>query len=36
MQVVGEAADGKQAIELFQKLKPDLVLIDLQMPVVDG
>lgn len=36
LQVVGEAADGTQAVELFKKLKPDLVMMDLRMPVKDG
>jgi len=36
MEVVGEAADGAQAVELFRKLNPDLVLMDLRMPVKDG
>jgi DNA-binding NarL/FixJ family response regulator len=35
-QVVGEAADGVQAVELFQKLRPDLTLMDLRMPLKDG
>jgi DNA-binding NarL/FixJ family response regulator len=34
--VVGEAADGAQAIELSQQLRPDVVLMDLLMPVMDG
>ena len=34
--VVGEAADGAAAIELAQSLQPDLVLLDLQMPELDG
>lgn len=34
--VVGEAADGAGAIELTRKLKPDLVLMDLMMPIMDG
>ena len=36
LQVVGEAADGVQAVELFTKLQPDLILMDLQMPRCDG
>jgi len=35
-EVVGEAADGAQAIIAFDKHKPDLVLMDLRMPVKDG
>jgi len=34
--VVGEAADGAQAIEKFQELRPDLVTLDITMPEVDG
>lgn len=34
--VVGVAADGKQAIDKIEELKPDLVTLDMQMPVVDG
>jgi len=36
MVVVGEAADGNQAVEMFQRLNPNLVLMDLRMPVKDG
>lgn len=36
LQVVGEAADGLQAIELYKKLLPDLTLMDLRMPRTDG
>jgi DNA-binding NarL/FixJ family response regulator len=34
--VVGEAADGSEAIKLSQQLRPDVVLMDLLMPVIDG
>jgi DNA-binding NarL/FixJ family response regulator len=36
MEVVGEAVNGVQAVELYAKLKPDLVLMDLSMPIKDG
>jgi DNA-binding NarL/FixJ family response regulator len=36
MQVVGEAADGEQALTAARELHPDLVLMDLSMPVMDG
>jgi len=35
-EVVGTAADGRQAIDAAQALKPDVVLLDLAMPVMDG
>ncbi|MDR7310050.1 response regulator NasT [Nocardioides luteus] len=34
--VVGEAGDGKTAIELATEHKPDLVILDVKMPVLDG
>jgi DNA-binding NarL/FixJ family response regulator len=36
LEVVGEAVDGKQAIEEVKKHKPDVVLMDIQMPELDG
>jgi DNA-binding NarL/FixJ family response regulator len=36
MKVVGEASDGAEAVSMFHLLRPDVVLIDLQMPRVDG
>ncbi len=36
MSVVAEAQNGREAVELFQQLKPDLALIDLRMPEMDG
>ncbi|WP_122646069.1 ANTAR domain-containing response regulator [Enterococcus mediterraneensis] len=35
-EVVGEAADGFEAIEICKKTKPDVVLMDIQMPILDG
>src|SRR6266511_1543191 len=34
--VVVEAGDGRQAMELAERMRPDLVLLDIRMPVVDG
>jgi response regulator NasT len=34
--VVGEAGDGEQAVRLAQELDPDLVMLDVKMPVLDG
>jgi response regulator NasT len=34
--VVGEAADGEEAIKLAEELRPDLVILDVKMPRVDG
>jgi DNA-binding NarL/FixJ family response regulator len=36
MQVVGIATDGAEAVEMAEKLQPDLVLMDLKMPVMNG
>ena len=35
-EIVGEAANGKQAIEKYRELQPDLVTMDLTMPVMSG
>jgi DNA-binding NarL/FixJ family response regulator len=36
IEVVGEAADGAAAIDAAERLQPDVVLLDLTMPVLDG
>ncbi len=35
-EVVGEAADGRQALEMFAEIKPHLLLLDINMPVKSG
>ena len=35
-EVVGQAGDGQRAIELARELRPDLVILDVKMPVLDG
>src|SRR6201999_3150644 len=34
--VVGPAADGARAVELAEQLRPDLVILDVKMPILDG
>ena len=36
LRVIGEASDGQQAVELMAKLRPDVVLMDVNLPVMDG
>jgi len=36
IEVIGEAADGQQAVTAARELRPDVVLMDVQMPVLDG
>jgi response regulator NasT len=35
-EVVGEAGDGEQAVKLAEQLRPDIVILDVKMPVLDG
>jgi two-component system, NarL family, nitrate/nitrite response regulator NarL len=36
IEVVGRAADGEEAVELARRLEPDVVALDISMPVMDG
>jgi len=36
IEVVGEAGDGRRAVDLARRLRPDVVLMDIRMPVLDG
>jgi len=35
-EVVGEATNGKEAVELYEQFKPDLVTMDITMPIMSG
>ena len=35
-EIVGEAENGKEAVEMYQDLEPDIVTMDITMPVMDG
>ena len=36
LKLLGEASDGKQALELIEQLRPDVALLDIRMPEMDG
>jgi two-component system, NarL family, response regulator YdfI len=36
MELVGEASNGREAVELSEQLNPDVILMDLRMPIMDG
>jgi DNA-binding NarL/FixJ family response regulator len=36
LEVVGEASDGREGVEMVRSMRPDLVLMDVRMPVMDG
>ena len=36
LQVIGEAANGRDAVNMAERLKPDVVVMDLSMPILDG
>lgn len=36
LNIIGEASDGQEAIDLTQRLQPDIILMDISMPILDG
>ncbi len=36
IEIVGEAESGRQALELVELLRPDVLLLDIEMPAIDG
>ena len=36
IEVIGKACNGKEGFDLVSKLKPDVICVDLEMPVMDG
>lgn len=36
IEIVGEAGDGRSAVEMFKKVKPDIITMDIVMPEMDG
>ena len=36
IEVVGQAADGRQAVDMARQLQPDVIIMDINMPLVDG
>lgn len=35
-EIIGEAGNGKDAVELYHKIKPDVITMDVTMPIMDG